>query len=646
MLTNKMKEVDLLMKKQRWIDSYRMCEEYYKKNQHLNIPSNYKTEDGYALGNWLSRMRFLYKKGTLAINKIKLLEKIKIDWNLYETYWNKMYNELKKYYEEKKSYNTLQIDNPDLYTWKKNQNTHYNKGKLKKNKQILLIKIDALTQVVIENKWEMGLKLYKEYCNFENTNKVSINYVTDSRYSVTNFALGVWVRYQIRKFKNHQLTDSEKSKLEEVGFIFNMKENDWIQNYQICENNKKKYGYADICRNPEIQKFIDEWISTNKKLIKKNKLKESKIKKLKKLGLLEKHLSNQTSFPEQLIYFLLQENLECKVYNRKKINGMEFDVYIEDYEGKKIAIEYDGSRFHNKSKLSKDIEKIEFCRKKKINIKKIREYGCAVLDGNEDSIISLPKVNNNQMLVETIISILENIFPLDSIKLHESFNKNYPYIVINSRSTLKKWLNGYECAKKYYNSQEFKKGNGWNVVPEIYEGYKLKNWVSNVRKKMNNVGLSIPLSQYQLSLLDKIEFVARTKVRTYKDEDVLNVFKAYIESGGRPEIFNREFDWNEYRLGYMICKIRKKYQKNKGSIEKNVLNRFNNLGMIWQSKRDYEWRKKYEIIAEYYDKHGTFKIGRRIVYKGLMFDVWIESQKRRKLTLEQKNLLKKIGIFI
>lgn len=77
-----------------------------------------------------------------------------------------------------------------------------------------------------------------------------------------------------------------------------------------------------------------------------------------------------TSFPEQaLFYYFSVWNPDA--ISRYKLEGIELDIYSPE---KKIAIEYDGVRWH-KNKLLKDNEKDSLCKKYSIKLIRIREYG-------------------------------------------------------------------------------------------------------------------------------------------------------------------------------------------------------------------------------------------------------------------------------
>ena len=63
-----------------WNEAYVEAETFYKINGHLLIPATYKTEDEFALGNWIYLQR--KNKDKLSEQQIKLLNNIKMIWDL------------------------------------------------------------------------------------------------------------------------------------------------------------------------------------------------------------------------------------------------------------------------------------------------------------------------------------------------------------------------------------------------------------------------------------------------------------------------------------------------------------------------------------------------------------------------------------
>lgn len=74
-------------------ESYQMAKVFYDNYGHLNIPTDFKTndginsaEDGYNLGSWIYVQRNKFKKDELTIEKINLLNKIGMIWNVNQNY--------------------------------------------------------------------------------------------------------------------------------------------------------------------------------------------------------------------------------------------------------------------------------------------------------------------------------------------------------------------------------------------------------------------------------------------------------------------------------------------------------------------------------------------------------------------------------
>lgn len=66
-----------------WMQGYEQAKGYYDEYGSLQVPSNYKTENGFALGKWISRQRYAYRNpeksnATLTKERIALLQQIGI----------------------------------------------------------------------------------------------------------------------------------------------------------------------------------------------------------------------------------------------------------------------------------------------------------------------------------------------------------------------------------------------------------------------------------------------------------------------------------------------------------------------------------------------------------------------------------------
>lgn len=87
-----------------WEVMYQAAENYFKRYGNLQVPRRYKTEEGYALGNWIftqRRIRAGARSGMLDDERIAKLDAIGMIWeNMRDASWKKNFSEARKWYEE------------------------------------------------------------------------------------------------------------------------------------------------------------------------------------------------------------------------------------------------------------------------------------------------------------------------------------------------------------------------------------------------------------------------------------------------------------------------------------------------------------------------------------------------------------------
>lgn len=126
-----------------WKDSYELARSYYNFYGDLDVPRNFRTDDGinydiygYRLGDWIAEMR--RSKDKLDKDKLDKLERIGMIWRCNLT-WDESYQLLLDFYYKyghiKLPYLYKTSDGYGLYDWLKYQKTEYRNGNLD-NKQI------------------------------------------------------------------------------------------------------------------------------------------------------------------------------------------------------------------------------------------------------------------------------------------------------------------------------------------------------------------------------------------------------------------------------------------------------------------------------------------------------------------------------
>ena len=68
----------------KWAGAFRRAEEYRTAHGDLLVPVNYKTEDGFCLGDWVRRMRENYAcaEKKLTAERIAKLEALGMVWTV------------------------------------------------------------------------------------------------------------------------------------------------------------------------------------------------------------------------------------------------------------------------------------------------------------------------------------------------------------------------------------------------------------------------------------------------------------------------------------------------------------------------------------------------------------------------------------
>jgi len=172
---------------------------------------------------------------------------------------------------------------------------------------------------------------------------------------------------------------------------------------------------------------------------------------------------NSSSFSEQaILYYLLKQYPDCLSRDTSAI-GMELDIYIPS---KKLAIEYDGARWHKNNK--NDSKKVHLCKEHNISLIRIREEGLCPILGCKNIIRKCPIENN------TLQSAIEELFQYLNISMDVSIDRDTPFIYesyyyTTSQNNLS--ITHPELAKEWHPTK-----NGTLTPDRVSYGTRKKMW--------------------------------------------------------------------------------------------------------------------------------------------------------------------------
>lgn len=223
-----------------WPLKYKEAVKFYEKNGHLRVPNTY-TQNGINLGRWIQIQRQLYKKNKITYDRVVLLNKIGMVWNLdrslkYNLKWALVYKEVLKYYEENGNieipieYSVI-IKDEEVYlnNWIAVQRSMFLQGKLSLDKKEMLDKVGMVWKIRNRYSWDKMFSLALDYYSLNGNLFIPKNYQVIVNGETVN--LGTWVTNQRRNYKAGVLAPLRISKLEEIGMVW--------EDVKVASNNKR-----------------------------------------------------------------------------------------------------------------------------------------------------------------------------------------------------------------------------------------------------------------------------------------------------------------------------------------------------------------------------------------------------------------------
>ncbi|WP_146447634.1 helicase associated domain-containing protein [Bythopirellula polymerisocia] len=124
-----------------WDEMFASLKDFKAKHGDCRVPNDWNENPQLAI--WIKNQRRKYSEGLLSKTRIKRLEKLGFEFNLWEASWEKMFNQLKAY---KKKHGDCDVpqrwtENPELGVWVSNQRTRKRQKLLSKERIARLNKI-------------------------------------------------------------------------------------------------------------------------------------------------------------------------------------------------------------------------------------------------------------------------------------------------------------------------------------------------------------------------------------------------------------------------------------------------------------------------------------------------------------------------
>lgn len=226
-----------------WNFWFGLLETFVEIEGNCKVLSNYKTKDGYRLGNWVSMQR-ASKDRLLVERKVRLELLCGWTWNPFSDKWQEGFQYLKNYVDingdAQPSQNHKASDGYRLGQWVSGQRS--NKNKISLSRKDLLESLPGWIWNFGEVSWDEGFHQLKEFTEREGHGRVPKNYTTKDGYR-----LGGWVNDQ--RAKRTRLLDVRIAKLEALpGWAWDVVSERWEDGFRHLEEFVMREGHCSIAQ--------------------------------------------------------------------------------------------------------------------------------------------------------------------------------------------------------------------------------------------------------------------------------------------------------------------------------------------------------------------------------------------------------------
>jgi len=259
---------------EKWEIGFRYLTEFVAREGHCLVAGNYKTNDGYRLGQWVAAQR--NRREVLLSVRINRLEAVPgWVWNAITEAWDIGFRHLNEFSEREGHClipgNHQTQDGYRLGQWVAVQRSA--KADLPSDRKERLEAVNGWVWDVREAEWDMRFDDLKAHKSEHGNVDVPIKLES---------GLGMWVSVQRRAEKNGKLSPEKKARLNEIGFIWDTLDTQWADRLNELVAYKEKQGNLHVPQN--YHSGLGSWLSQQKLYASKGRLSEERKTMLEQIG--------------------------------------------------------------------------------------------------------------------------------------------------------------------------------------------------------------------------------------------------------------------------------------------------------------------------------------------------------------------------
>ena len=248
-----------------WEDGYSRLRQFAEDEGHSRVPQQYRSDDGYRLGVWVTNKRQARKQGRLSKERQRLLEALPgWTWHPHETAWDDGYARLLEFVarEGHSRVPTEYHDNDDdcfrLGGWVAKQRQDYLKGALDAKRRAQLEALPGWTWDPLDTAWEDGYARLVDFAAREGHARVPEGYQDDD-----GFKLGQWVQNLRPRGRRGALSIERVRQLESLpGWTWHPRETAWEKGYARLREFVAREGHGRVPQEASQDGFrLGRWVA-------------------------------------------------------------------------------------------------------------------------------------------------------------------------------------------------------------------------------------------------------------------------------------------------------------------------------------------------------------------------------------------------
>ena len=211
----------------KWFLGLGQLKMFRSENNHLQVPREFVSKEGFNLANWTKKQRHRKKIGELSQRRVELLDSINFRWK-----------------------------------------GHYQKS----------FKHKELKQNTFDQIWMEGFNTIKKFHDRYGHTKVN-----DDFKALDDFPLEMWITKQRHKKKIGKLSQWRIDRLNSINFVWSLHEFNWHENYGKIIKFYQREGHLKVpLRHKEDGLFLNAWLK--RQVENSRSLTKKQLQKLKDIG--------------------------------------------------------------------------------------------------------------------------------------------------------------------------------------------------------------------------------------------------------------------------------------------------------------------------------------------------------------------------